>query len=169
MSERLLLSEQVKAVLKKARDTYGNKNQIMVCMEELCELACVLAKYPRYADEIKATIELHDKVLDEFADVMIILDHVQNIMGFSNEEVSTRIKNKVERVERWLDHSTSMQETIDDRKVDVIDKSEQNKKCVRCAYYGKLDDYIYENACCPCLKAQATEGKAPFFLEVSDK
>lgn len=165
---KLMLSDQIKEVLKKARKTYGNKNQIMVCMEELCELACVLAKYPRYNDETKATEELHDKVLDELADVMIILDHVQQVMGFSDEEVSNRIKSKVERVERWLNHSTSMQETIDDRKIDVTDKSEQNKKCVRCTYYGKLDDYVYQNACCPCLKAQATEGIAPFFVEVSN-
>lgn len=166
---RLLLNEQIKATLKKARETYGNKNQIMVCMEELCELACVLAKYPRYSDESKATEELHDKVLDELADVMIILDHVQHVMGFSDEEVSNRIKSKVDRVKRWLEHSSSMQETIDDRKVDVTDKSEQNMICTRCAYYGNVDDYIYQNACCPCHKAQATEGKAPFFVEVSDK
>ena len=120
---KLVLNDQIKEVLKKARETYGNKNQIMVCMEELCELACVLAKYPRYNDETKATTELHNKVLDELADVMIILDHVQHVMGFSDEEVSDRIKSKVERVKRWLEHSTSMQETIDDRKIDVTDKS----------------------------------------------
>ena len=57
----VILTDKVKAPLKKARDTYGNKNQILVCMEELCELSCVLAKYPRYADENKATSELHDK------------------------------------------------------------------------------------------------------------
>ena len=112
---RLELSEGIKAVLEKARKTYGNKNQIMVCMEELCELACVLAKYPRYDSESKATEELHDKILDELADVLIILDHVQNILGFTDEEVSDRIIKKVERVQRWLTHSSNMQETVNDR------------------------------------------------------
>lgn len=112
---RLDFEESIKATLKKARETYGNKNQIMVCMEELCELACVLAKYPRYSDESKATEELHDKVLDEMADVLIILDHVQNILGFTDEEISARIRTKIERVQRWLEHSSNMQETVDDR------------------------------------------------------
>ena len=114
---RLELSEDIRAVLEKARKTYGNKNQIMVCMEELCELACVLAKYPRYDSESKATEELHDKVLDEMADVFIILDHVQNILGFTDEEISARIKTKIERVQRWLLHSSNMQETVDDRRL----------------------------------------------------
>ena len=111
------LAEEIKATLQNARETYGNKNQIMVCMEELCELACVLAKYPRYNSETKATEELHDKALDEMADVIIVLDHVQNIFGFTDEEVSDRIIKKVERVQRWLTHSASMQETVDDRKI----------------------------------------------------
>lgn len=114
---KLELTEEIKATLQKARETYGNKNQIMVCMEELCELACVLAKYPRYNSEAKATQELHDKALDEMADVMIILDHVQNILGLTDKEISERIKTKIERVQRWLTHSTSMQETVDDRKI----------------------------------------------------
>ena len=46
-----MLHEQEKKVLEEARNTYGSKNQILVCMEELNELACVLAKYPRYDDE----------------------------------------------------------------------------------------------------------------------
>ena len=65
----LELAEGIKATLEKARQTYGNKNQIMVCMEELNELSCVLAKFPRYEDEQKATQDLHDKALDEVADV----------------------------------------------------------------------------------------------------
>ena len=52
---KLVIDKATAEKLEKARKTYGNKNQIMVCMEELCELACVLAKYPRYEDETKAT------------------------------------------------------------------------------------------------------------------
>ena len=51
------------------------------------------------------------------ADVIIVLDHVQNIFGLTDEEISDRIKLKIERVQRWLTHSTSMQETVDDRKI----------------------------------------------------
>lgn len=116
---RLELNEDILQDLSEARKIYGNKNQILVCMEELNELACVLAKYPRYEDEMKATQELHDKVLDEVADVMVILNHVQSIFGLSEEEVNNRILVKIERLKRWLLHSNSMQETIDDRSVNT--------------------------------------------------
>ena len=95
-------------VLRKARQVYGNKNQIMVCIEELNELACVLAKYPRYADEKKATQELHDKALDEVADVYTILEHVKKIMGITEDALLQRRMLKVNRVKKWLSHSDSM-------------------------------------------------------------
>ena len=51
-------------ILSKARETYGNKNQILVCIEELNELACVLAKYPRYDDDKEAVRDLYSKAID---------------------------------------------------------------------------------------------------------
>ena len=152
---KLDIDEYTHGILKDARDTYGNKNQILVCMEELNELACVLAKYPRYEDESKATLELYDKTLDEVADVMIILDHVKNIFKISDEALDARISKKVSRLARWLLHSNSMQETIDDRVVSL---------CDGCTRFGAKDEdgQIYENYCSPCYRAQATEGIAPF-------
>ena len=157
-----MLHEQEKKVLEEARNTYGSKNQILVCMEELNELACVLAKYPRYDDEKKATEELHDKILDEVADVIVILDHVQNIVGLTDIEIQQRITAKIERLGRWLNHSDSMQETLEDRKVAV------NNPCTTC-YRHDIDDdgKIWENYCCMCYKAQATEGTAPFYVAMS--
>lgn len=142
-------------VLSKARETYGNKNQILVCMEELNELACVLAKYPRYEDENKATQELFDKVLDETADVYIILEHVKAIFGFTPQQLEDRKEKKLERVERWLTHSGSMQETIEDRCV-------TETMCPTCKN-NKESAHHYEEVCAHCLKAQATEGKAPYY------
>ena len=156
---KLNLDGEVLQKLSKAREVYGHKNQILVCMEELNELACVLAKYPRYTDEIKATHELHDKVLDEVADVMVILSHVQNIFGLTDEEISNRIYSKIERLKRWLLHSNSMQETIDDRKVDNTD----NSMCEGCVHRHKIDEDAFYNYCHVCYAAQATDGKAPFY------
>ena len=147
-----------KAVLSKARETYGNKNQILVCMEELNELACVLAKYPRYDDENKATQELHAKILDEVADVIIILDHVQNIADLTDTEIRQRISSKVDRLGRWLKHSESMQETVEDRKVTT---PEPCKSCLRAAS-REVDSEEY---CKMCLMAQGTEGISPFYIE----
>ena len=104
----MTVEKQIK-VLETARKVYGNKNQILVCIEELNELACVLAKFPRYEDEDEAREKLTEKVIDEVADVMIILDHVQKIFGIPDEAIADRIMKKIERLERWLKNSTSMQ------------------------------------------------------------
>lgn len=106
-------------VLARARDVYGNNNQIMVCIEELNELACVLAKFPRYDSESEAREDLHQKAVDEVADVEIILYHVKAILNISPKELEARKLAKVARVERWLNSSKSMQRTIEDRTVET--------------------------------------------------
>lgn len=155
MPEELMTFGEMDKVLKQAREVYGNKNQILVCIEELNELACVLAKYPRYEDETKATQELHDKALDEVADVYTILLHVKAILGLTEDELLQRRIKKVRRVQKWLSHSTNMQETVDDRAIDNY--------CVDCVRDRKARE-VYEECCVHCLKAQATEGKTPYKL-----
>ena len=146
----------MKSVLQKAREVYGSKNQILVCVEELTELSSVLTKYPRYENEEEAKEALHDKVLDEVADVMIILDHVQNIMGLTNEEIYSRMNAKVERLERWLSDSDSFQHTLEDRA--VID-------CHKCIYrLNSSSETLEADAirCTTCMTAEATDGVRPF-------
>lgn len=112
----VLTSEQWEdETLEAARKTYGARNQILVSIEELNELACVLAKYPRYDSEEKARAELYEKALDEVADVEIILKHVKAILGIDSEDLSRRKTSKIERLNRWLYKSKSMQVTIEDR------------------------------------------------------
>lgn len=147
----MTVEEQIK-VLETARKVYGNKNQILVCIEELNELACVLAKFPRYEDEDEAREKLTEKVIDEVADVMIILDHVQKIFGIPDEAIADRIMKKIERLERWLKNSTSMQRTLEDRVVGVVD-------CTTCQNW-KNPDY---SMCKTCMSTEGTEGVRPFY------
>lgn len=140
-------------VLERARQTYGNKNQILVCIEELNELACVLAKYPRYDSEEQATSELRGSVLDEVADVSIILNHVEAIFNFSEEEIESRVHQKRERLKRWLDSSKSMQITVEDREVKEPDRE------ISCANCKQIDYSL----CKTCFSAEAGEGIRPFF------
>lgn len=105
-------------ILAKARRTFGDTTQILVAMEELCELACVCAKYPRYENSSNAKEELHNKAIDELADVTVVINHVINIMDIDPYEVEKRISGKVARVERWVNKSSSMQITTEDRKVE---------------------------------------------------
>lgn len=104
-------------LLKKARDTYGDTTQILVSVEELCELACVCAKFPRYEDPEVARDKLHDKIVDEVADTLIVLDHVVNIFGLTPVDIGDRVEAKMERMYRWLHASKSQSQTMVDREV----------------------------------------------------
>lgn len=104
-------------VLKKARDTYGDTTQILVSVEELNELSCVCAKFPRYEDLDRARKELHNKAVDEVADVLIVLDHIINIFDLTPVDIGERVEAKVARMERWLNASTSQSQTMVDREV----------------------------------------------------
>ena len=106
-------------ILKKARDTYGDTTQILVSVEELNELSCVCAKFPRYEDPDRARKELHSKAVDEVADVLIVLDHIINIFDLTPVDIGERVEAKVARMERWLNASKSQSQTMVDRKVEL--------------------------------------------------
>lgn len=106
-------------VLKKARDTYGDTTQILVSVEELNELSCVCAKFPRYEDPDRARKELHSKAVDEVADVLIVIDHIINIFDLTPVDIGERVEAKVARMERWLNASKSQSQTMVDRKVEL--------------------------------------------------
>lgn len=108
-----------RAVLKNARDTYGDTAQILVSVEELNELSCVCAKFPRFDDPDVARKELHNKAVDEIADVLIILDHVISIFDLTPVDIGERVNAKIARVSRWLEKSQSQSQTMVDRTVDV--------------------------------------------------
>lgn len=103
-------------LLAKARRTYGDTNQIAVCIEELSELSKVLSKYFRYSPEV-ASEKLRDDGLDEVADVYIILEHVKGLFNLRNGEVNKRIEAKLDRLRRWLETSSDFSYTMEDRKV----------------------------------------------------
>ena len=155
---------EVNSVLQHARETYGSKNQILVCIEELNELACVLAKYPRYEEEQKARIDLHDSVLDEVADVMIILDHIQSIFELSDKEIYSRVLAKVGRLERWLKESNSMQQTIEDRAVSPSCESCCHDTSKIVAKKGFIPE-VHMERCNMCKQAESTEGIKPFYKQ----
>ena len=102
--------------LIRARKTYGNTNQIAVCIEELSELIKVLAKYFRY-DPDTAVQKLRQDALDETTDVYIILEHVKGIFNLRNAEVNSHAEAKIARLNRWLNTSNDFSYTMEDRDV----------------------------------------------------
>lgn len=126
------INKKQREVLAKARETYGDTAQILVSTEELCELAAVCSKYPRYKIKEKAQDELHDKAVDEVADVLIVLDHIINIFGLTPVDIGERIAGKIARLDRWLHTSNSMEQTTVDR--EVPGPLHVTEMCLGCAY-----------------------------------
>lgn len=118
---------QEHALLKQARETYGDFTQILVTIEELNELSCVLAKFPRYENKEKAIEALQSKVLDEYADVMIVLNHVSQIFELSDVMVERHIEAKLERLKRWLETNNSFEQTTRDRAVNEPSNPEHHR------------------------------------------
>jgi len=113
------ITQKHRNLLQKARDTYGDTTQILISVEELNELSCVCAKFPRFEDPDRARKELHSKAIDEVADVLIVLDHIINIFDLTPVEIGERIEAKIGRMERWLNKSSSQAQTMVDRKVEL--------------------------------------------------
>lgn len=172
---REYLTEEHKLITQKARDTYGENNQILVSIEELNELACVLAKYPRYDNPIKAKLEMFDKALDEVADVYIVLDHIKKICCLSDGAIMNRVDQKMARMERWLLHSDSQQETMEDRAVEEPlpqpdpETAEPTSCCLNCRRLRNFNEKTWMNFCSPCYQAQSTDGTIPYFLPLECK
>ena len=120
-------------LLETAQATYGYANQVVVAIEELCELGQVLAKYPRYNFHDDAVKVLKEKVLEETADVIIMLRHIQMIFGLQPDEVEDMMDKKLNRLKRWLENEDhSFQHTTEDR---VVANS-----CEECYYWEHIDD-----------------------------
>lgn len=143
-------------VLAKARMTYGDTAQILVSNEELCELAAVCAKFPRYESPNKAREELYDKAVDEVADVIIVLDHIINIFGVKDTDLSARINGKIARLTNWLNKSTSIEQTTIDRNVPQGDPEQLSLfetmgcPCVGCSYYKNFLELKLGGKCYEC-------------------
>lgn len=134
---------EIHRLLETAQANYGNANQIVVAIEELCELGAVLAKYPRYDFHDDAVQELKEKVVEETTDVIIMLRHVQMIFGIQPTEIDDMMDKKLNRLKRWLENDDkSFQHTTEDRDIN------RKTSCENCHYWEHID----ENA--PCVECK---------------
>ena len=113
--------DRLKAILKRAQDTYGYKNQMSVVAEECCELGKECNKYVRYPNHEVAERELRDKILTEVADMIICLNHLYMMFDINPEECEKHVEVKLDRLERWLDSSSDMYQTTIDREVEEVE------------------------------------------------
>lgn len=142
-TDNLYLTPEQKNVLETARATYGPRNQILVAAEECCELAKELLKYPRYDDHETAIFKTREKVLDERADVQIVLNHIDAIFNITPEDIAAHCARKIDRLQKWLDTSSSLEYSTELREV-------TEKTCNGCFWFDHWDDPDRAKHCEEC-------------------
>jgi hypothetical protein len=78
-----------KEIEGRAINTYGEQPQVDMCIEEMSELTKAILKYRRAENKNKNEAEyLEDDIIEEIADVQIMLDQMRIIFGdtYSQEE-----------------------------------------------------------------------------------
>lgn len=124
-------------LLETAQATYGYANQVVVAIEELCELGAVLSKYPRYDFHDDAVEALRGKVVEEVADVIIMMRHIQMIFGIQPDELDDMMDKKLNRLKRWLENDDkSFQHTTEDRAVDTKVVCREHPDCCPSDCFG---------------------------------
>lgn len=117
MNPECLFTRKDLQTLQRARETYGAHKQIGVAAEECTELAKELIKafrYDSFDDVVKNTKE---NVVDEVADVLIVLDHVIKLFNITTQDLQPHVTKKLQRLEYWLDNSDSIEFTTKCREI----------------------------------------------------
>lgn len=98
-----MTTEERRALLDRAITAYGAPAQMDMAVEEMAELTKALCKVKRVscAAEAKAVLE---NVVEEMADVQIMLDQPRIIFGRSTAEAE---EYKLERLKKRLDIATA--------------------------------------------------------------
>lgn len=147
-----MTEDRIHRLLQTAQETYGYANQVVVAIEELCELGAVLSKYPRYDFHDDALEALRDKVVEETADVIIMLRHVQMIFGIQPDELEAMIDKKLNRLQRWLEsEDKSFHHTTEDRAVEGT-----LPDCTGCYYWEHVDE-MNPDICKKCRQGGGSE------------
>ena len=87
-------------ILQKAVDTYGRRMQEDICIEEMSELTKALIKCRRVKQEHEESETAEENVLEEIADVQIMLDQMRIIFGDTSEQEEFKVNRLRERLER---------------------------------------------------------------------
>lgn len=80
-----------------AFDRFGEPHQLMICFEEMAELAKAISKAIRYSREGHK-----NHICEEIADVEIMLEQVKMIFGIDDEDVEMWRLDKIVRLRRTL-------------------------------------------------------------------
>lgn len=89
------------SIIERAIEYYGQTNQTIVAIEEMSELQKELCKALR---AIRTASEWHkDGLVEELADVTIMLWQIEEIYKLDREEINGVINYKLERLKKRLE------------------------------------------------------------------
>lgn len=83
----------------KVIDFYGPEKQSLVHMEECAELIQAISKMRRAGDFGKVDSEAYCNLVEEMADVLVILEQLQEMYGIPNTEIQSMVFKKCRRQE----------------------------------------------------------------------
>lgn len=89
------------SIMQQAIKTYGVQAQCDVAVEEMAELTKAIMKIRRVADDYEKAQPVLDNLLEEIADVDIMIDQLKIMWG--PREVEEYRRKKLERLERRLE------------------------------------------------------------------
>lgn len=92
-------------IMQQAIETYGVQAQCDVAVEEMAELTKAIMKIRRVADDYGKTQAARENLLEEIADVDIMIDQLKIMCG--PKQVEEYRKKKLERLERRLNDDRS--------------------------------------------------------------
>ena len=154
--EKLFTVEDART-LQAARETYGAHKQIGVAAEECTELAKELIKAFRYDDFEDAVKNTKENVVDEVADVLIVLDHILNLYTITTSDLQPHITKKLDRLRYWLSQSDSIEFTT---KIRTVDKESQ----AEAEAFEKYQQGYYQEMAYIETPCEVTGGKGVYHL-----
>lgn len=80
------------SIMRQAIETYGVQAQCDVAIEEMAELTQVVMKIRRISDDYEETMAARDHLIDEIADVGIMIDQMELMFGAVDVEKMRRKK-----------------------------------------------------------------------------
>jgi len=95
-----MTSERRKEIEGRAIRTYGEQPQVDVAIEEMSELTKAILKYRRAENKNKNEAEyLEDDIIEEIADVQIMLDQMRIIFGGTSSQEEYKLNRLWARME----------------------------------------------------------------------
>lgn len=103
-SERHITPSDWETIMDTSLKRDGDTKKLQIAQEELAELVQAISKYMRDTPDSSML------VLEELADVTIVLSYVRQICGFNLEDLVKAMNIKLEREKKRLDKIEKMDE-----------------------------------------------------------